>query len=632
IPENEREGLDLSSWEVAFNGAEPVHAETLERFACAFAPCGFRRKALHPAYGLAEASLKVSGGVKGGGPVLFAASRTRLARNEVAPADPDGGDARMLVGCGAPGLDTRVAIVDPETARECPPDRVGEIWVKGPGVAMGYWNRPEETQATFEARLADTGEGPFLRTGDLGFLRDGELYVVGRLKDLIIVRGMNHHPADLELTARHAHPEVTASIAAAFSVETDGGESAVLVMEAPRGLSASPEAVARAVRRRLAEEHELRLGSFVLVRKGSIPRTSSGKIQRRLCRELYLGGRLPILYESRLEDAETAGEPPAFNRETVLAAAEGERRRLLEEYLGSLLARLLQAPPEQIAGRRALTEFGLDSLGAVEIQNALQQDFGVTVEAVELLEGLTFEELAGRILSRLEAAGPAEERIPALGRPEYPPSFEQERLWLLDRIVPGNAAYHLPLALRIQGRLDAAAFRRAVAAVAQRQESLRTAFETREGKPVAVVRPLDPEEVPVAVEDLSTVPDDDRLDEAGDRALEASREPFDLERGPLFRWRLYRLGEDDHLALLVTHHIVSDLWSLRLFVEEVFEAYAGLRAGEEVRLPVLPVQYGDFAVWQRERLQGERLERLEQFWRRKLAGAPRLTLPTDRPR
>jgi len=170
IAPEERANLDLSCWEVAFNGAEPVHAETLDRFTEAFASCGFRRSAFDPAYGLAEAALKVSGGEKGKEPVIFEASAAALARNRVEPATSPG-DTRRMVSCGQPGLDTRILIVDPETAMPCAPDEVGEIWVSGPGVAMGYWRRPEETGKTFGARLAGTGEGPFLRTGDLGFLR-----------------------------------------------------------------------------------------------------------------------------------------------------------------------------------------------------------------------------------------------------------------------------------------------------------------------------------------------------------------------------------------------------------------------------------------------------------------------------
>ncbi len=234
IKPEDRAHLDLSCWEVAFNGAEPVHAETLERFAKAFAPSGFRRAAFYPAYGLAEASLKVSGGMKGKGPVLLAVSGEGLARNRVVAADPGSSGCRVLVGCGRPGRDTLVAIVDPDSQKQCASGEVGEVWVAGPGVACGYWRRPEETRETFQARLADSGQGPFLRTGDLGFLREGELFIAGRLKDLIIIRGLNHHPSDIELTARKAHPETAASICAAFSIEAGGEERLVLAVEAGR--------------------------------------------------------------------------------------------------------------------------------------------------------------------------------------------------------------------------------------------------------------------------------------------------------------------------------------------------------------------------------------------------------------
>ncbi|HEV7786800.1 MAG TPA: fatty acyl-AMP ligase, partial [Thermoanaerobaculia bacterium] len=180
IGAEQRAGLDLASWEVAFNGAEPVRPDTLERFAAAFAPQGFRRKAFYPCYGLAEATLFVSGGGKGALPVVEAAG------------------ARGLVGCGRPWMDQRLAVVDPESGRPVSDGQEGEIWISGPSVAQGYWGQPEATERDFRARLAgdpaDAGEGPFLRTGDLGFLRGGELFVTGRLKDLIIVRGRNHYP------------------------------------------------------------------------------------------------------------------------------------------------------------------------------------------------------------------------------------------------------------------------------------------------------------------------------------------------------------------------------------------------------------------------------------------------------
>src|SRR5215210_3204321 len=284
IPVAERRGLDLSSWEVAFNGAEPVRAETLERFAEAFGPAGFRREAFYPCYGLAEATLFVSGGTAGAPPAVGSFRAVDLELGQ-ATMDPAG---RRLVGCGGPWLEQEIAVVDPRTGRRCPGERVGEVWVAGPSVAQGYWQRPEETERTFRARIEGEGGRPFLRTGDLGFLRDGELFVTGRLKDLIILRGRNHYPQDLELTAEESHPALRQGSGAAFSVEAAGEERLVVVQELERRQEGEAAEAAEAVRRAVAETHEVQVHEVVLVRAGTIPKTSSGKIQRHACRAGYL--------------------------------------------------------------------------------------------------------------------------------------------------------------------------------------------------------------------------------------------------------------------------------------------------------------------------------------------------------
>ncbi|HSK77309.1 MAG TPA: fatty acyl-AMP ligase, partial [Thermoanaerobaculia bacterium] len=256
IPPEERERLDLSSWRVAYNGAEPVRAETLDRFAAAFAASGFRRESFYPCYGLAEATLFVAGGAPGRGFRTEAVDAAALERHETVPARPEA-PARLLVGCGRAWEGQRIAIADPESGAELPPGRIGEIWVSGPSVARGYWNRPEQTRSDFQAALAGEEDGPrFLRTGDLGFVANGELFVTGRLKDLVILRGRNHYPQDLELTAERAHPGLRSGSGAAFSVDVDGEERLVLVYEVERRPGAAPEEIAGAVRRAIAEEHE----------------------------------------------------------------------------------------------------------------------------------------------------------------------------------------------------------------------------------------------------------------------------------------------------------------------------------------------------------------------------------------
>jgi acyl-CoA synthetase (AMP-forming)/AMP-acid ligase II len=304
ITAEQRATLDLSTWVSAINGAEPVRAETLARFAEVFAPCGFRQRAFTPSYGLAEATLMVTGGRKPDAPHSSTFQAAALEQHRVVAADERAADTRTLVSCGRVLDDTSVVIVQPDTLRRCAADEVGEIWVAGPSVARGYWNRPAETQHTFHAYLAGGTDGPFLRTGDLGFLQDGALYVTGRLKDLIIIAGANHYPQDIELTAEQSHPALRASCAAAFTVETEGQERLVVAIEVERrwpkqtdeGEAASARAaaaeIATAIRRAVAEAHELQVHQVLLLKAGSIPKTSSGKIQRQTCRRAFLEGSL----------------------------------------------------------------------------------------------------------------------------------------------------------------------------------------------------------------------------------------------------------------------------------------------------------------------------------------------------
>ncbi|MET8585657.1 fatty acyl-AMP ligase [Streptomyces collinus] len=281
--------LDLSSWKVAFNGAEPVRAATLRRFADTFAPAGFRREALYPCYGLAEATLMVTGGDVGTAPTLLAA----------AEGTPNAGEAdAAAVGCGRPGPGVTVAVVHPEWHKELSDGEVGEIWVGGASVAKGYWRNALATRETFRAQLPGR-EGRFLRTGDLGFLRDGELFVTGRLKDLLVVDGRNHYPQDLELTAELSHPALRPGCTAAFSVDAGAagadGEQPVLVAEIALDDAGESEKITDLVRSAVGEAHGLSVREVVLVRPGTIPKTSSGKIQRRGTRAAYLDGTLAVV-------------------------------------------------------------------------------------------------------------------------------------------------------------------------------------------------------------------------------------------------------------------------------------------------------------------------------------------------
>jgi acyl-CoA synthetase (AMP-forming)/AMP-acid ligase II len=256
----QRDALDLSSWSVAFNGAEPIHAETLNKFVAAFEPSGFRREAFFPCYGLAEATLIVSGVPKSMRPTIKAFQSKALQNDQVIQARDDQKDSQPFVGCGGVLGFQQVAIVDTESFTRCPRGQVGEIWVSGPSVAHGYWNRAEETEQIFHAFISDTGEGPFLRTGDLGFLQDGELFITGRLKDLIIIRGCNHYPQDVELSVERCHPALRPGCGAAFAIDIRGEERLVIVQEIDdRYQPDEINTIIRSICQSVAEDHELQV-------------------------------------------------------------------------------------------------------------------------------------------------------------------------------------------------------------------------------------------------------------------------------------------------------------------------------------------------------------------------------------
>ncbi|MBE9125798.1 MULTISPECIES: fatty acyl-AMP ligase [unclassified Coleofasciculus] len=290
------EALDLSNWQAAGNAAEPINPKVMESFFETFQPCGFRWNAFAPAYGLAEDTLLVSTSPLLEPPVLCFVEAAALERNRVVAVSQPREGVRAIAGCGRLVCDTQVAIADPEKHTRCAPDEIGEIWVKDPSVAQGYWQRPEETKETFQAYLTDTGEGAFLRTGDLGFLKEGELFIVGRIKDLIIIRGTNHYPQDIEWTVQQVHSALRPDYGAAFSVDASGEERLIILQEVERRTQdVNFDAILTDIRQAVAEEHELHAYAVVLVKPGNILKTSSGKIQRRAARGNFLAGELGVL-------------------------------------------------------------------------------------------------------------------------------------------------------------------------------------------------------------------------------------------------------------------------------------------------------------------------------------------------
>lgn len=354
----ELDGLDLSSWRVAVVGAEQVRSGALAEFAAKFAAAGFRPEAFLPAYGLAEAVLNVTSGRWFDLRVERCFSRKHLAEGRVRLAADNAPDSWRLVGCGRAWSGQRVEIVDPATLRRSPADTVGEIWVQSPNVALGYWNRPQESRATFDARTAD-GEGPFLRTGDLGFFHEGELFVVGRIKEMIIIRGRNYYPHDIEAAVARGHSALKPGGGAAFACELGGTERVVIVHEVRRGPGFNAEQVMAAIRRELAAEFFLAPGAVVLIPGGALPRTNSGKTARTVCRDHFLRGRLPVVAQWHAASLDRRDQSERPMPQTPL---EMEIARHWREVL----------QVESVALDDNFFELGGNSLSAVELYTRLR--------------------------------------------------------------------------------------------------------------------------------------------------------------------------------------------------------------------------------------------------------------------
>ncbi len=653
--------LDLSSWSVAFNGAEPIRADTLERFYAKFASCGFRKQAFYPCYGMAETTLMVSGGLKTAPPVFKTIKKDTLECDRVVEGDwasqvkgeegkgkgnalplpltfnlsPDNQplpipneNACTLVGCGQTLPELQIVIAHPETLTRCLPSQVGEIWVSGPSIGCGYWNRPEETEQTFRAYLSDTGEGSFLRTGDLGFLHDGELFVTGRLKDLIILYGRNLYPQDIERTAERSHPALRLTGAAAFSVEVDDEERLVVVQELEFRQKPNVEEVAAAIRQAVAEEHEVQVYAIVLIEPGSIPKTSSGKIQRRACRANFLSGELKTRGVSILENSEAVGDDRRLTREALLAVEPEQRQLLLASYLQQQVARVLKISPDLIKPEQPLSTFGLDSLMVLDLKNRIEEDLAVAVSAVEFFQGASVAQIGMQVVEKLTDSAPTGLELQPIPRNEnLPLCLAQERLWFLDQLEPGNPFYNVAIAILLTGQLNVSAIEQSLNEVVKRHEALRTSFTAVKGRPVQVIAPSLTLTLPVVeVPGLSEA-------EALHLATQEAQQPFDLSSLPLLRSKLLRLNEDKHMLILSIHHIISDGWSIGILIRELAVLYEALSSGKPSPLPNLPIQYADFAYWQRQCLQGEALNAQLDYWKQQLSGSlPVLQLPTDRAR
>jgi amino acid adenylation domain-containing protein len=613
-------------------GAEPIKAATVERVLAVFGAAGMAPQVFAPSYGLAEAVLGVSAGTLEAPPRIVSAEPAALLAHRFEPLPEGSPQGRRLVGCGQAMQGTEILIVD-EHQHACADRHIGEIWVRSPGVGGGYWMQPEASEATFGAHLHD-GTGPFLRTGDLGFLDRGELFVTGRLKDLIIVHGENHYPQDLEWSAERAHPALRPGFGAAFAVDTPAGEGVVLALELDRraqaDTEADAEAVFRAVRRAIAVEHGLPVHAVALLRAGGLPRTSSGKVQRHRCREAFLAGELPLAVPL---DAGTEALPDE-------SPEEGERR----DRLGYVLPRDQREQAVwdiwcEVLGTRAFGvhesffELGGNSLRMTQVVSRLSARFDVALPLAELFEHASVAAMAAHVAHAAQQpqSGEAPGRIAPVPRGvPLPASLSQRRMWVIQHFEPASTAYNVPIAIRLRGAFDPALCQRALDAMVQRHEGLRTCFVMGEHEPMQSILP----ELAVPIEqiDLSQLPERERNAQARVLLAERAAQPFDLSQAPLHRPTLIKLDEREHVLFWLLHHAITDNWAGALLMREALAAYGVLAAGHEPVSAPPAIGYADYAAWQRSPAAVEARRPHLDYWLERLRELPDLDLPTDFPR
>ncbi|MFZ3280402.1 amino acid adenylation domain-containing protein [Pseudomonas sp.] len=622
ISEAQKSELDLSCLDLALNGAERVRVSTLRHFCEAFAGQGFRPEAIAPAYGLAESVLLVAmrSRAASGFPAVENISKAALAVGWIATSN-DSLDTTPVICLGETRRGNHhVAVVDPKALRELPEVSVGEIWVSGGSVAQGYWGQPTSVcDETFGARIEGSDRG-WLRTGDTGFIRNGELYVIGRIKEMMIINGRNVYPQDVEVTIEGIDPAFRANGCAVFALEDEANSPVVIVQEVNSRQKVAHETLIGKVRKELAQQHGIfDLAAVLLVKPGRLPRTSSGKIQRIQCKQMYITQTIDANWSWRASFEQDAISLSPYE------APQGEIEQTLARFWSELL------DVERVGRNNNFFELGGDSLLAARLLARVHSKWSVSVPLATLFSESSLGALAVVVSSlpptKHSAIQPADRSRP------LPLSLSQQRLWFLNQLDASLlAAYHMPVVLDLQGPVRFDVVQKTLADIVTRHESLRTTF-VASGEEVFQVVAQSVQDFVLAQNDLSEMTQCAQHESVTDWANYEASKPFDLSGGRLIRARLLRLAHDKHVLLVTFHHMVADGWSVGVFVREFSALYAACNEGRSAPLPPMTIQYPDYAVWQRKWLQQEHLQQQAEYWKEQLADAPALlALPTDRAR
>ncbi|PEL52431.1 non-ribosomal peptide synthetase [Bacillus wiedmannii] len=607
----ECEGLDLSHWRVAFNGAEPIQYETQKNFSEMFKAYGFDSKAFCSCYGLAEATLFVTGGFHNNTEREVHVVKEALRRNIIETKAIADSETQTIVGCGVSGLGQVIKIVDPDTCECLLPNHVGEIWIRGAHIANGYWKKKEATQETFHARVKPMMQNTYLRTGDLGFIRNGQLYVTGRLKDLIIIRGRNYYPQDIEITAEQSSVGLRHNSNAAFTVKVNDEQRLVIVQEVERSYRKKPlYNIVERIRKAVESKYELQVHSIVLITPGSIPKTTSGKIQRKACSLAYLSGSLKKIEEWHYSNA---------------GHVDGESQMDLETWICNNFSKALGINITQLDLNYPLSHYGLDSMTIVNIVHSIEKRVGINIPMARFFENISLRSIIDEILEQSTSLVNQKDlnvSSKMIRDNCHHLSHGQRSMYFMYRLAPNSSAYHISKALRICGPIDIPKLSDAFQTIINSHAILRTTYGLQDGEPVQFVK--DKIDFRLMVEDVSLY---------SDGMLKGKLEelmvvPFDLEKGPVFRCHLLSKSNNEHILFFCFHHIAVDFWSLGLFIKQLVQLYQS----ENVSLTT-EATYSEFVTWQSTILKESSGKDMYKYWEKQLSGDLQVVeLPLDKER
>ncbi len=628
IKNEDKKLLDLSSWRVAFNGSEPVRASTIEKFSSTFETCGFNRQAFLPCYGLAETTLLATIRNKHQ-PLAPKEFSIHALQADQAAAPISDADAITLVSSGhSPQASQSVIVVSVKKFMPCEDKQVGEIWIKSDSVAQGYWQHDDVD--CFEAYLADYSSGPFLRTGDLGFMLDGELFVTGRLKDLIILNGRNLYPNDIEHTVENCHPALCSGSSAAFSVQLNssgsadiGKESLIIVSEISNYKDLDLTMLMELMNVAVLKSFNVKPEQIVLIRRRSLPKTTSGKVQRSATKLAFLNGELRVVQSYRPANDQQIEHLNATTQIKERSHFADENSLLLEK-LHKLIADKLSLPIEKVDIKKSPVALGMDSLVCASLRADVISAFNVDIGLEVFLDDLSIVGLGKEIMLRRN-----DENYSAIKQPHanhsndqtpVPLSFAQLGIWLADQLNTENIAFNLPFAIDLQGQLNLSNFRQAISTVVARHSIFNTVLVEHQGKPLQL-RNLN-KHADVTLIDLSALDESIRNNWLKHYCLLDSMRSFDLSQGPLYRFLVFRITASRHVLYINLHHIIADGWSIGLVLKELTEIYGSLSQNKQPKLKKLPYQYIDYALWQRQAETTGQWSGALEFWKKRLSPAP----------